>query len=208
MAGAPRVWRSNALAQNPGDLWINLAIPAAAARMTLTAPATSIGLTPDATENPNAFHVGVTKGGSKLMGKSTMEKFFADEFRGPIASNVSELQMGISAELLAVTDVKLMSYMLPGVGTYATGSGYEEVRFGIKAITYFCAALLFPLVEDTTKYGVWQLYSSLNDAGVEFAVSRKEMGSTPISLVGYELTSRAGTDTAGIYWKNVVASYS
>lgn len=203
MAGTARSWRTTAVAQNAGDLWGQLAIPAASARITLTAPASGTGKTPDATENTNAFHYGATKSGAKLMVKPSFDKFSVDEFRGPILTNVGGLEMGISAELVAVTDMDVIKYQLPGVGTYATSSGYKQVTIGSLAIVYQCVALIFPLIEDTTKNGVFMIYSALNDAGVEWSQSRKELGFMPISLVGFEVTTRAATDTMGNYWKEI-----
>lgn len=203
MAGTARSWRTTALAQNAGDLWGQLAVPSASARMTLTAPASGTGKTPDATENTTAFHFGATKSGSKLMIKPSYDKFSVDEFKAPIVTNVGSLEMGISCELVAVTDMDVVKYMLPGVGTYATASGYKQVTIGALAIAYQCVALVFPLIEDTSKNGVFMIYNALNDSGVEWAQSRKELGFLPMSLVGFELTSRAATDTMGNYWKEI-----
>lgn len=198
MAATAKAWRTTALAQNQGDLWGNLAIPGAAARMVITSG------TPDSVLNTGAFHYGATEKGSELMIAPSYEKFSVDEFRGPIVTNVGETAMGISASLVAVTDMDVITNMLSGVGTYATtASTFKEVRIGIKAITYQCAALIFPLIEDTAKYGVFQLYSCLNDAGVKWTQSRKTLGFLPINLVAFEVTTRAATDTLGIYWKEI-----
>lgn len=198
MAGTAPSWRTSNIAQNAGQLWGSLAIPGAAARITLDADGT-----PDATANSAAFHFGATKAGAKLMIKSTMTKFFVDEFRGPIVTNIDLVEMGIAAELVGITDLDVMTHLLVGVGTYATASGYKQIRVGTKAIAYQSIAHIFPLIEDTTKYGIFNLYSALNDAGVEWAQSRKELGFTPANFVGYEITSRAATDTIGSFWKQI-----
>lgn len=196
-------WRATALALNPSNLWGSLAIPGAAARLRIH----EADGTPDATANASAFHFGVTKDGVKPMIKPTYEKFFADEFRGPIVTNVNDLEMTLSGELLAVTDMLAMTHMLSGVGTYATGAlsgddaAYTELRMGIKAITYQSIALIFGLVEDTTEWGVFHIYSALNDAGLGWQQSRKAMGSVPFNFTGFEITTRAVTDTIGNYWK-------
>lgn len=195
-------WRTANIAQNAGQIWIKLAIPGAAARLTLHSDGT-----PDATTNTTAMHLGATKAGSKLMIKSTLDKFHVDEFRAPVVSNISDISMGISAELVGVTSLVMLTEMLPGVATYATTpSSFSEIRIGVKAITYTCAACIFPLIEDTSKFGVFNIYSSLNDTGVEWAQARKDLGFTPISLVGYEITTRAVTDTLGAVWKQIASS--
>lgn len=198
MAGTAPSWRTTNIAQNAGQLWGSLAIPGAGARITLDADGT-----PDATANSTAFHYGATKAGSKLMIKSSLTKYYVDEFRGPIVTNLDTVEMGISADLVGVTDMDVITNLLPGVGTYATASGYKQVRVGVKAIAYQSVALIFPLIEDTTKFGIFNLYSALNDTGVEWAQGRKELGFTPVSFVAYEITSRAATDTMGSYWKQI-----
>lgn len=198
MAGTTIAWRTSNVAQNYGWLWRLCAIPGAGARPTLHTDGS-----PDATAHPNAVHMGATKSGSKLMVKSTLDKFNVDEFRGPIITNISGVEIGISAELVGVTEEQLMAYLLPGVGTRATASGYDYVAIGAKAIVYDCILLTFPLIEDTAKFGWFQIYSGLNDSGVEWAQSRKELGFTPVSFVGYEVTSRAVTDTLGQFGKQI-----
>ena len=71
MAGTARSWRTTALAQNAGDLWGQLAIPAASARMTLTAPASGTGKTPDATENTTNANTPTAVATSALIGSPT-----------------------------------------------------------------------------------------------------------------------------------------
>jgi hypothetical protein len=196
-------WRTTAQTYNFGNFWGGLAVPGAAARLRIH----EADGTPDATANASAFHYGATKGGSKLMIKSNFKDLSVDEFRGPISTTIESIEMGISAELIATTDIVLMTRLLPGVATYATGAlsgddaAYTEARIGVKALAYESCALIFQLVEDTTEWGVFHLYNALNNTGVEWAVTRVEAGFTPISFVGYELTSRAATDTMGCYWK-------
>lgn len=198
MAGTSDAWKTSNVAQNMGKLYRGCAVPSASSR-----PSLHTDGTPDSTANPSAVHMGATKGGSKLMVKSSMDKFNVDEFRGPIITNISSVEMGISAELVGVTDMQLAAYLMPGVGTRATGSGYDYIAIGSKAIAYDCVLLTYALIEDTSKYGWFQLYNALNDAGVEWAQTRKELGFTPVSFVGYELTSRAATDTLGQVGKQI-----
>jgi hypothetical protein len=199
MAGTATSWKTTNIAQSAGQLWRGLAIPGAGARLTLFTDGT-----PDATANPSAKHMGATKAGARMMVKSTLTEYFADEFQAAIARNVDVVNMGISAELLGVTDLDLVAFLLPGVGTKSAGAQYEEVSIGRTAITYDSIADIFPLIEDTTKYGIFHVYRGLNDAGVEWAQGRKELGGIPINIVGQEITTRASTDTLGKIWKQVV----
>lgn len=196
MPGTALAWRTANIAQNAGQLWGNLAIPGAGARVTLHTDGT-----PESVANPNAFHYGATKAGSKVMVKSSFQKFNVDEFRGPIVTNLEAVEMGIAAELVGVTDLDVIKNLLAGVGSYSTAAGYKQVTIGQIALVYQSLALVFPLVEDVTKYGIFHLYSSLNDNGVEWAVGRKELGFTPANFLAYEIPSRAATDTLGNIWK-------
>src|ERR1051325_1400354 len=120
MAGTNPNWRVAARALGEGQLWANLAIPGAGARLTLATDGT-----PDSTANPNAIHLGATKSGAKLMVKPTRQDFNVDEFDTPIDSMITQLESAISAELVGVTDMALLELLSAGFGTKAVGSGYE-----------------------------------------------------------------------------------
>jgi len=201
-------WRVAASSMNPGNLWGGLAIPGASARLRIH----EADGTPDAAANASAFHYGATKGGADLMVAPTYDKFYADEFRGPIITNIGSLEMGIAAELLGITDTVMLNRLLSGIATYATGAlsgddaAYTESRIGIKAITYESLALIFELRETAGEWGIFHLYSALNDAGVKWKQSRKEQAGTPVNFVGFEITTRAATDTMGCIWKSVQTS--
>jgi hypothetical protein len=198
VAGTAVAWRGTALAQNATQLWGLLAIPGAGGRITLYTDGT-----PEATANPNAFHYGVTRSGAKHSIKPTYTKYGADEFRASLVTNVDALEMMIAAELLAVTDMDVVKNLLAGIGTYSTSSGYKQVTIGSLAIAYQCIASIFPLIEDTTKWGVFNIYSTINESGIEWEQSRKALGGMPVSFSGFEITTRAAADTLGNYWKQI-----
>lgn len=198
MAGTPVAWRGTELAQNVGQLWGQLAVPGAGARITLHTDGT-----PESVANPNAFHYGVTREGSKVSIKGSFTDYYADEFRGPLITNVEKIDMMIAAELLAVTDMDVVKNLLAGVGTYSTAAGYKQVQIGSVAIAYQCLALIFPLISDTTKWGVFNIYNTVNKAGIEWQQGRKTLGGMPVEFMGYEVTSRAAADTLGNYWKQI-----
>lgn len=195
MAGTALSWKTTDIAQNAGQLWSGIPVPGAGARLTLAADGT-----PDATANPAAKHLGATTAGTKLMAKATYTSYNVDEFRAPIATNIDAVEMAISANLVGVTDLELMEILTPGLGTYSTASGYKQLTMGARAIVYTGIAFIFPLISDPTKYGVWHLYKALNTTGLEFTAARKELGSTPVSFTGYEITTRSAVDTIGSYW--------
>lgn len=204
-AATAKNWRVAASSLNPANVWGELAIPGAAARHRIH----EADGTPDATANASAFHFGFTKGGVDLMVAPTFDKYKADEFRGPIITNISDLQMGIAGEFGAITDLVAMTKLLSGVATYATGAlsgddaAYTEMRIGTKAITYQSLAAIFELRETAGEWGIFHLYSALNDSGIKWKQSRTEQGFTPFNFVGFEITTRALTDTMGNVWKTV-----
>jgi hypothetical protein len=188
----PDSWKTLNIAQNSGRLYRDCGVPAAGTRPTLTNGEPSVGT-----------HMGATRAGSRVLIKPTLTAFNVDEFRAPIARNLDAVNMGISSELVGVTDQELAAFLLPGVATRSTGFGYDYMTIGSKPIAYSACMLTFQLIEDVTKYGWFMIYQALNDAGVEFAVARKELGFTPVSLVGTEITSRTSTDTLGQVGKQI-----
>lgn len=199
MAGTADSWRGTALNIGFGRFYGQLAVPGAGGRLTLDATTN----TPDSIANPNAFHFGVTQSGAKLDIKVTYNDFQADEFRGPLATIVTSVAMSIDMSLEAGTDMDVVKNLLAGVGTYATGAGFKEVAIGSLTIAYQCVAHVFPLVEDPTKVGVFMIYNGINKTGVGFEQARTKQGVIPVNFMGYEVTTRALTDTLGKYWKQI-----
>lgn len=197
MAGTSDAWKTNLIVANAmRGLYRGCAVPGAGLRPTLHTDGS-----PDSTANPSALHMGATKEGAKVLVKPTFQGFGVDEFRSPIVRNLDAVEMGIGGELVGVTDMQLAAYLLPGVGSRSAASGYDYVTIGSKAIAYDCILGTWVLQEDASKYGWVQLYNAINDPGVEFAISRKTLGFTPVSFVATEVTSRAAADTLGQYGK-------
>lgn len=192
-------WRIAGRAINPGQLWANLPIPGENARLGLHADGT-----PDKLIATNAFMLGATKAGAKLMVKPKYNQQYVDEFRSPIATSISEMESAIAAELVGVTDMDLVELLTQGFGTKTSGADFEQVTFGVTEIAFTSIAHIFPLADNPGLFGVWHLYKSLNDTGLEFSSGRKELGFTPVSFRAYEVTSRAKVDTFGSYWKQKV----
>src|SRR5687768_9230713 len=119
MAGTSLSWKTTNIILGAGQLFANVAIPAASARMTLDATTK----TPDSTANPLAVHLGATQAGTKVMIKSQIEDYFVDEFAAPIATNVSQVDARMEGALVGVTDMILLGLLTPGMGTRSTASG-------------------------------------------------------------------------------------
>lgn len=198
MAGTATNYDVNAIAQTAGLLWGKVAIPTAGARLTLHTDGT-----PDATANPEAMHLGMTREGAAFSTKPEFTEFFADEFEDPIKKSIARSEAVISAELLQVMDTEIAELMLPG-STRTTASGYEQVTFGgSTSFTYNSFALIFPTEADNTKFGVFQLYKAINDGGLAVEIGRTKLSGLSVALKGQAVTSRAAGDTTGSYWKQV-----
>lgn len=183
-----------------GYLWTGVAIPAAGARISLTANADGI-MTPDSTANPNAKHVGLTRAGAMARIVPSYESYMADEYAAPVKTMMSGLESTIDAELLQVFDLDALKVATSGFGTYATGTGYDEISLGIGAQAYTGVVLLFPTEADSTKYCVVHLYKAYNAAGIDsLGSARRDMAGLKVSFRGISVTSRAATDTDGKIW--------
>jgi hypothetical protein len=179
-----------------GQLWANLAIPAAGARLTLATDGT-----PDATANPTAVHLGMTKAGSTGKIGMTVTDQFADEFPDPIASSYDQTEVTLDGALIQIFDEEMLKIVTANFGSYATAAGYKQFTFGSKALTYPSIALIFPTQMDPTKFAVFQLYKAMNVSGLTIgAIDRKGMSETPFSFKGYGIPSRAAGDTHSSYW--------
>jgi hypothetical protein len=188
----PTLIRAGSIAQ----VWGNLAIPAAGARLTLDTDGT-----PDATANPSAVHLGMTEAGAMFKVKPTFQKFLADEFASPVKNQMDALEATIEAAFLQIMDEKLLQVLTVGFGTYATDTGYKEVALGIAAQTYTSLALIFPTEADKTKFGVFHLYKTNNTGGLDsIDMSRKKMSSAKAVFEGLAIPGRAATDSVGKYW--------
>jgi hypothetical protein len=181
-----------------GILWYDVAVPGAGARMTLHTDGT-----PDATANPDAVPLGMTRAGSKIsVGVQTVDHF-ADEFAEPIKTTVEQLDGMIECELIQVFDLAALTAITAMAGTVASGSGYEQVRFGRKAPATAPIALIFPTEADPTKFAVFQLYKSVNVAPFAFDKSRKTMSGIACQFKAYAIPTRDATDTLGSFWQQV-----
>lgn len=177
----------------PGNIWADVAIPGAGARLTLHTDGT-----PESVANPNAKHLGLTKSGSTVTFGLETQDFESDELTSPHLSRIIKQPMMIEAELLQLTDLaNVMKYVMPGA-TYSTAAGYKELAFGgLNAITYYSFALICADVADPTKFICIQLYKAYNKSGVNFTITRKDQGAGKVQLQGLSIATRAIGDQTG-----------
>jgi len=192
-------WTVASVMLGAGRVYAGVSIPGAAARLTLHTDGS-----PDTTLSPNSKHLGMTEKGTEFMVKSKLQNYNADEFQDPIISSVDEVECVISGSFLQPLDLVTLGELLtPGVGTYATGAGFKELRLGRRALVYNSICVIAPVQADVTKFIVFHLYSAMNDVGLAAQIGRKTLSATPFAFRGYALTSRATTDTTGIYFVTI-----
>lgn len=199
MAGTALNFSAAHITNQYGWFWVGLAIPAAAARITLFTDGT-----PDATANPSAKHLGHTTEGWEMTASVTAEDIRVDEQVAAIDSVLNELAVALAANLAQTQDISgVLQHLVQGFGTYATAAGYEQIQLGILPIVYTPSALITPTKNDATKFMVYNLYKSKNDSGLANQIKRRGLGSNPVAFRGFGITSRAATDTTGNFWKQI-----
>lgn len=184
---------------NFGKLYVGLAIPAANAHTKLASDGT-----PDAVENPAAVHVGITDKGVKFTGKATVQKFYGDEFAYPLNEVITVVDASFSGNFLQIMDFDVLAAMTKGIGTRNDGAGFQKIDLGtLNAPIYQSIALIFPLLEDPTRFGIFHLYKAMQTAGFDFDISKKAQASSPFTFEGTGITTRATTDQIGYICKEV-----
>jgi hypothetical protein len=179
-----------------GQLWANLAVPSAAARLTLHTDGT-----PESVANPTAVHLGHTAEGTEVTINFEVTDHTADEVLYPIATSVNASSMEIAGDLIQIFDEETLKVLSAGFGTYATAAGYREFAFGTKpSLTYSSIALIWPTQMDATKFAVAHMYNGFNVGGLKLKVDRTGRSQSPFQFRAYALTSRAATDQLGKYW--------
>jgi hypothetical protein len=180
------------------QIWVNVAIPSGGARLTLDTDGT-----PDATANPSAQHLGLTKEGAVITIVGSLTKHFADELETPVKATTDTTEMMFEGTFLQVADLKVLESVTQTIGTKVTASGIESFTIGRKTLTYTPVALIWPTAADATKFHVAQMYAGINEAGLSHSISRKGMAEIPFKFVAYGIASRAAADRVGNYWRQV-----
>lgn len=199
MPASPLNFTTSQITNQFGWYWVGLAIPAANSRLTLFTD-----LTPDATANPSAKHLGHTTEGWEMSAQTSTEEQFFDETPVAIDTVINELTVALAANLGQTQDISgVLQHLVSGFGTFGTGAGFEQIQLGTTPLVYTSSALITPTKLDITKALVYHLYRSKNDSGLANQIKRKGLGNNPVSFRGYALTSRAATDSTGNFWKQI-----
>lgn len=200
MAGTANNFRITGRVLGPGILWAGLAIPSAAARLTLAVVDSDGFITPDATANPNAYAVGATKEGVECNVTAERTDFYVDEIMGAVDTKIQQIAMSIKADLYGIMDEKVTQLALSGFGTYSTSSGYKQNTIGLATDSFSSMALIAPQREDPTKVFIFHMYKAICTNGLTIHSTKKDMHASPTEFRGYAITTRATADQMGNYW--------
>lgn len=198
MAATAKNYATAMVEIGPGDIWLNVGLPGAGARIVLASDGT-----PDSVTNPSCVHLGMTVDGAKLIYTPNINEFESDEQTSPIIVQNSAEVLGIQGSMLQTLDTALLAYLIAG-GTRTTGAQFEEIAIGGKqTVATFTVAYIAPIYADVTKFLVYNIYKSYNKAGFQMDVSRKKMSAIAFDFNAISITTRAAGDQSGKAWKSV-----
>jgi len=196
MPGTPLAYDSTKTLHGPTDLWGKLAIPGAAAEITLHTDGT-----PESVANPTAKHVGMLKTGATLIQNATVNEKSSDNFPTPYAVSIATQECRIEGDFLQMTDMDLVVMLTLG-GTKTVPTNKEKITYGsLQTVSYMSAAAIWLLEGSSTLYGVYNLYRCYNASGFNAAMNRNEDSAGSINLVGTAITTRAAADQVAALWK-------
>lgn len=199
MPGTAKNYNGNQIVLGPSDLWLNVAVPAPGARLTLDADGT-----PDNTASPSAIHLGMTAGGVTFEYMPEIQDFTSDELTAPHMSRIISEKASLKGEFLQVFNWSLLEKMTVGgtrnVNTN-TSTGYEELTMGgTSTVPTFSVALIGPDIFGTNQWWVVQLYKTFNRSGFTFSVTRKDQSRAPFEFSGLAVTTRTVGDQVANFW--------
>jgi len=199
-------WLTTRVALGPGKLYANLGGTtnspwdgASGVRLLLASDGQ-----PNATQNPNYLHLGMTEGGEEWSVKDTATHFKADEFPTPIISRITDQEIVITGSLLQISDMAVQA-MMNTTATRSDVGGSEGLTWGslTPTITYRSFAVIWPVEGDTTKFTVFHVYKAFNDTGMAAQISSTKLGASPFAIRGYPITTRTAGDMSARFFRQV-----
>lgn len=205
MAGTANNWLTTRIALGPAKFYGNLGGTtnaewdlAAGVRLLLDTDGS-----PNATQNPNAVHLGMTEGGEEWSVKPTKTDFFADEFTNPITSRITAEEAVISGSLLQISDMAVQAMMNP-TATRSDVGGTEGLTWGgVTTPVFRSFAVIWPVEGSPTLFNVFHIYKGYNDQGLAAQLTSKKLGSSPFAVRAYAITTRTSGDQIARFYRQV-----
>lgn len=189
-SGTAKNYTSVDVPQGPADVWFDVALPGAAATVTLHTDGT-----PEATANPSALHLGKLKDGVKVTYKPKLVPFSSDESGTPYRIALESDSIELAGSWLQLQNSTLLLRMMPSA-TKTTGSGFERLTVGgmTAALPYYVVTLIWQKPETAGKYVALVIYKAINMDGLAFSVTKKAPSESTFNLSGLNVDTRAVGD--------------
>ena len=145
------------------------------------------------------------------MAKPIYETETIDEVNGDFDRAIIGWEMSISGIYRQVRDYPLMEKITPGAVLATTAAstgvkGKKKMTFGLGAAQLYSVTLIAKVPNSSPAlYEVWQLYSVLNDAGIELEISRAKGARNNFNFKAYPIPTRDESDMYGSTWEQTAA---
>lgn len=183
--------------QGPGKLWLNTAIPAAGARLTIDSTGTPTAGTP--------VFAGATDGAATFVLTPKLEEITADQVAAPIDVVMTGEAESIEVTLKESDLAKLTNFIVHGSFTTGTDTSlpagaqtYEEITFGgIKIIPKTSVAVISARRDAPGKFVVSQLYQAYQADAVQLPFQRGKETTYKVKFQGLADPTRTAGDQVG-----------
>lgn len=163
---------------------------------------------PDATQNPNAKHIGWTQDGAEWLVRPNVLNFTPDESLDPVISRVQAEEIVISGSAWQTGDMDIAELLTP-TATRSDVMGSKGLTFGGSGVlSYTSVAVIAPLEGDSTRFAVFHLYKAFNDQGLAAQLTSKKPTASPFAFRGLGIGTRAAGDRAGRYYITNAGAHS
>ncbi len=190
MPGTAKTYTSIDVPQGPAEVWFDVALPGAAATVTLHTDGT-----PESVANPSALFLGKLKDGVKVGYKPKLVPFTSDESGTPYRITLESDSIELSGSWAQLQNSQLLLRMMPSA-TRTTGSGFERLTVGgmVTALPYYVVMLVWAKPETAGKYVSLIIYKGINMDGLAFSVTKKAPSESTFNIAGLNVDSRAVND--------------
>jgi len=180
---------TNNVMRGPSKLFLNVALPAGGATLTLHTDGT-----PESVANPNAVYLGGTREGLRMVTEHTEGEETMDELPAPYRVHVTQERARIEGVMLEMLDFQRLAKLVP-TGVYSTGSGYVRITSGgLLSITAIPIAAISEDPANAGKFIVFMLYAARNTKGLEIPLSGKSRTEIPFTFEGLSVPGRTAGD--------------
>lgn len=189
MAGTAATVVTNNVMRGPVKLFLNVALPAAGATLTLHTDGT-----PDSTASPNAVYVGGTKEGCRMITEVDIGEEFMDELPGPSRTHIVRERARLEFTYLELLDFSKFDKVLIN-NLYTTAAGYKRLTGGgLLTITAFPVAAIAENPAVPGKFITFMLYAAYNRQGLDVLLSRSTRAEMSASFEGLAIPGRPAGD--------------